>query len=153
MLRNFAGVFLGLIVAMCVVALVEIIGMVIYPPHPDLMSADVEKRAAAMAALPAGSFGFVLAAWTIGSFVGSFLAAYICNGRRQMMAGVIASFLWVAALVNLITIPGPLWFGINGLVLIPLAFWLGCVLAILLRPSPRPGPQPYDMREKGMACK
>jgi len=153
MLRNFAGVFLGLIVAMCIVALVEIIGMVIIPPHPDLISSDKAKQAAAFAALPAGSFGFVLAAWGLGSFVGSFVAAYICTGRRLMLAGIIASFLWVAALVNLITIPGPLWFGISGLVLIPAGFWVGSVLAVLLRPTPRTGPQPYDMREKGMACK
>ena len=153
MWRNIGCVIAGLFVAMFLVGVIEFIGMKIVPPPPDIMSPDKAKQAAAIAALPTMSFVFVLIAWTIGSCAGSFTAAYICRGPRLALAAIIGVFIWLASLANLLTIPSPLFLWIGGLTLVPLACWAGAKAAIALNPSPPSGPQPFDMRQKNMACK
>ncbi|QDU25108.1 hypothetical protein ETAA8_01690 [Anatilimnocola aggregata] len=153
MFRNIAGVVLGLMVAMGLVLVIELVGMTIVPPPEGIMSVDKVKQQAAFAELTPASFAFVLAAWTVGSFGGSLVAALTCASRRMVLAGIIAAFLWFAALVNLISIPSPVWFWVAGLTLIPLAWWLAVQVALIIRPNRPRGPQPFDMRAKNMACK
>lgn len=152
MLRNLGGFSVGLLVAFVLVATIQTVGMWIVQPPPEVQSQDWEVMKAAITRLPPQSFLFVLLSWTAGSFAGAAAATLICRQARTIPAMIIGLLLWLATLSMLLMIPGPLFMW-SGLLLVPAACAAGIALGVWMIPTPRGGPQPYDMREKGMACK
>ncbi len=152
MLRNIGGVIAGMVMAFVMIGVLEAVGHLVMPPPENLMSADIEKRQAAFAALTPWHFLLVLIAWAVGVGLGSFVAAAICRGPRILLAGIIGVFIFLGAFANLIMIPSPLWFWIAGLAVIPASCYAGALLACRIWPAAPSGVQPYDMRAKNMAC-
>ncbi|WP_254506831.1 hypothetical protein [Anatilimnocola floriformis] len=153
MLPNIAGFFAGLFVAMALIAGIELGGFALLGELPeDLQSPDPQVMQAAVAKLPTIAFVMLIAAYTVGSFGGALVAGLICRSGRLVFPALIGALIWGSTLYWLLKIPSPLlvWFS---LLTVPLATVAGALLALVLRPSPLPGIQPYDMRKKGMACK
>lgn len=155
MWRNIGGTVAGLLVGMVVVGVVENIGTWIVQPPAEVQeatkSSDPARLRAVIDKLPLASFLFVLAGWTAGAFAGPFTTALVCKKLRVLLAGSIGFLLWLATFAMLLMIPGPLFMW-SGLLLVPIA--CGAAIALAVRMIPRhEGPQPYDMRKKGMACK
>jgi len=119
MLRSIAGAFAGIVVAVILVSLVELLGHQVYPPPADIRTYDAEKMAAYVEALPLGAFLFVLAAWVIGAFGGSGVALMLAPSRRGTLAWVVTGFILVSAVMNLLFIPHPVWFGVATAFLLP----------------------------------
>lgn len=150
MLRNTGAIIAGFVVGNLAVYLIELMNHDSLPA--DLNFKDMEAFRAAIAKLPMSAFIVVLHAWAAGSFAGPFTAALLARGPRMILACVIGTFFFFATLINLILIPGPLFMW-SGLVIVPISTLAGAALALKLNPSKPAGPRPYDMREKGMACK
>jgi hypothetical protein len=153
MFRNIAGFIAGLLVAMLLIAGIELTGFALLKDRPaGLDSPDPQVMQAAVAQLPMFAFVTLLAAYTIGSFGGAMVAALICREWRLLYAGLVGLIIWGSTLYWLLQIKSPLIVWLS-LVTVPLATLAGAILSLLLRPSPLDGVQPYDMRKKGMACK
>lgn len=153
MFRNIGGFIAGLAVAMLLIAGIELTGFALLTDRPvGLDSPDPQVMQAAVARLPTFAFVTLLAAYTIGSFSGSLVAALICREWRLLYAGLVGLIVWGSTLYWLLQIKSPLIVWLS-LVTVPLATLAGAILALVLRPSPLDGVQPYDMRKKGMACK
>lgn len=150
MLRNIGALLAGFVVGNLLVFLIELSNHGLLPA--DLKLGDAEAFRAAIAKLPLYAFVVVLHAWGAGSFGGSFTTAAIARGSRVILACVIGGWFLVATLINLILIPGPAFMWL-GLVIVPLTTLAGAALAMRIFPSTPSGPQPFDMREKNMACK
>lgn len=130
MLRLILGVVAGAIAGMLTITAIEALGHIIWPPPAGLDMNDMDAFRAAVATMPTGALAAVVAAWTIGAFVGALVANLIA---RRALAGWIVVALVIAAIVaNATMIPGPLWMPISGILLALLAGWL----ASRVRPIP-----------------
>ena len=152
MWRSILAIFLGILAGGLTVGLIESTGLLLHPlpPGTKLSDADALKEHAAKA--PPAAMIPVGIAWFFGPLVGSWLAGVIARPAVLAHALVIGIVFFSADVYNLLSFPHPLWLVIVGLIAPFAAAWLGATLAARIL-GPRPsGPQPYDMRQKNMAC-
>lgn len=153
MWRNIGGFVAGILVAGLLVAGIEFLGIkLLKNPPAGLDSPDPAVMQAAIERLPRFSLVMVLLAFTVGAFGGSFTAALLCRDYRLVFAAAVGLLIWISTLYWLLTIPSP-WILWGSLQTVPVATLIGGLSAIVWKPSPIAGVQPYDMRKKGMACK
>ena len=119
----------GIVVAFTLVAVIEMAGHMLHPPPADLDYSNRVAMEAFIATLPTSAFLFVLAAWTIGTFAGAWVAAWMAGRRSLLMAGIVGGLMLIASAANLVMIPHPWWFSVSALVLIPAMIYLASRLA------------------------
>jgi hypothetical protein len=127
--KNIAAGLAGTLVAVGLVWLIEIAGHTIYPPPPDLDFSDTDAVRLYISGLPLGAFGFVGAAWFVGTLGGTMAACYVGNAAPKIFAMVVGALMLVATAFNLAMIPHPLWFSIAGIAGIFFAAWLGMLVS------------------------
>ncbi len=119
--RKIAAGVAGVVVAFAVVALVEYIGHMVYPPPADIDTHDLEAMAQLVTELPMGAFLFVLAAWASGALAGSIVAGRIIGQPTVLYTIGVTGIVTLASIMNLIAIPHPTWFSISAIALLILA--------------------------------
>jgi hypothetical protein len=152
MIRSILGIIAGIVVGGFVVGLIEIPGMLMHPlpPGTDMSNPAVLKEHLAKA--PFVALLGVAIAWTIGPLVGSWLAATIAR-RAHFVHGLIVGLFFLAAdVMNIVSFPHPRWLVAVGVLAPLISSWLGASLAARMASPKLSGPQPYDMRERNMAC-
>lgn len=130
MLRSILGVVAGLISAFVVISVVEMLGHVIYPPPAGIDFSDPESIRKVMGDLPFGSLVFVLMAWLIGTLVGTLIAGSIARKKERLFGSIVGGLLLVSGIANMVMIPHPVWFMIIGILVFPIAAYLGSGMAI-----------------------
>lgn len=131
MAAKIAGVTVGLVVSVLVVAMVEAIGHWIYPVA-KLDTNQPDALYEFMRNLPLGAFLFVIAAHGLGSLLGGFSVILIV--RKMWWTGplVIGGMLMVGGIYNLVLLPHPRWFLVTDLLMfIPMSL-LGGGIALWL---------------------
>ena len=126
--KNIIAGIAGVVVAVALVWLIEVVGHSVYPPPPNLNFANADAMLAHTSTLPIGAFLFVGGAWFVATLCGTFAACKIGTAKPIVFAGVVGGLILIAAAANLIMIPHPLWFSILGVVGIIVAAWLGMTL-------------------------
>jgi hypothetical protein len=153
MRRSVVSVVVGFLAGALVVGLLEALGHRLYPPPAGIDLNDPEALKTIIKSLPRGALIMVLVAWTAGSLTGGFVAALIALRRKTVHALIVGGLQMLAGGVTMLMIPHPSWFVITSFLVVIPASSLGALAAYLLQQSGRPpGPQPYDMRDKNMAC-
>lgn len=127
--KNIAAGVAGVLVAMGLVWLVEMIGHAVYPPPPDIDFSDPDAMRVYIGTLPIGAFLFVGGAWFIGTLGGTLAACHFGSAAPKIYAMVVGGLMLVATATNLALIPHPLWFAILGVVGVIAAAWLGMFLS------------------------
>lgn len=131
MLRTVMAVVAGMVALVLVVALVEMLGHVVYPPPPNVDMTDPDQLNAMIGQLPTGALVSVVMAWALGSLAGGFVAHRVANRHRLMAALIVGGIMLALVIANLLMIPHPAWMTVAGLALpLPLA-WLGARIAAL----------------------
>ena len=106
-------ILISIVIGGSVVALVEGIGHLIYPTLPPEDYKDKEKVKRFIKELPFGAFAFVLAAWGIGSTIGSLFLYYLIQELTLWFSVLIPGIMiFVFSVINMVMIPHPLWFKI-----------------------------------------
>jgi len=119
--RSILAVIAGMLIAFVLIAVVQLIGMRVYPPPPGMDPTDIESMKAMRTQVPLGALLFVLLSYTVGSVAGGWLAALIGPAAKMTHAMTVAALLFGAGLMNLMTIPHPAWFWVAS----SLVYWLG----------------------------
>ncbi len=122
--RKILAVVAGLVTGFVLVACIEGIGYIFYPPPADLDMTNTEQMSNYIQTLPTGAFLFVLAAWLIATFGGGIVAWLIAKDKPMMFASIIGALLLAASVFNLVMHPHPTWFSISAVVGILLATFL-----------------------------
>jgi hypothetical protein len=157
MIRGIVGTILGLLVAVAVIIGMELLGHALYPPPAEIRAAMEKRDYAAMKAAvaeylpraPLMALILVPVGWVAGAFWGALAATGISRGRSIVPALIVGGLVLAGTVMNLLMIPHPGWMFAAGLVGVPLA----ALAAWWLWPkASTSGPQPYDMREKNVAC-
>ncbi len=138
MLRKIAAVLLGVITAFVLVAAIQKLGQLVFPPPADLSLKDPERWRAYVAALPPGPFFFVLAAWALGTLGGGGVAARVAGEKSLFYAAIVGAVVMIASIAQLVAVPHPLWFTVAAFILIPAAAYAAAQLAPAPAESERP---------------
>jgi hypothetical protein len=115
MLRKISAVFLGLLVSVLTVTLVEWISHQVYPLPPDLDFKDPEKVRSYVSSLPLGAFLAILLGWFMGTLAGGLAACRVASDKPVVFASIVGAVMMAATVANLIMIPHPTWFSIAGI--------------------------------------
>jgi len=119
--RKILAVVAGLVTGFVLVACIEAIGYIFYPPPAGLDMTSTEQMGAYIQTLPTGAFLFVLAAWTIATFGGGLVACLVAKTKPMMFASIIGFCLLAASVFNLVMHPHPTWFSISAVIAIVVA--------------------------------
>jgi hypothetical protein len=122
--RTILGMLVGVVLAIAVIAAVEMLGHRFWPPPVGLDPTDPANEAAFaafIAALPFAAKLTVLLAWLLGTFIGALAAAKIA--RHQTAAALLVALVVLSGVVGMIMkVPHPTWLSVAGLLLpIPIA--------------------------------
>lgn len=152
MVRSILAILVGTLAGGMTVGLIEVPGMLLHPVPPNIDLSDTEALKARAARAPFAALLGVGIAWTVGPLVGSFIAAAIARWAWFAHGMIIAAIFVALDVMNIRAFPHPTWLVLVG-VIGPLASgWFGSALAERTF-SPKPtGREPYDMRQKNMAC-
>ena len=113
--RRILAVLAGIVTAFVIVALIEGLGYLLFPPPEGMDPMDPESVSAMMDQISHMSMLMVAIAWACAAFGGAFVAGKIGGPPSLIPALIIGGFLVIASIVNLIMIPSPIWFWIAGL--------------------------------------
>jgi hypothetical protein len=153
MMRSIAGVVVGLIAAVAVIASLEALGHAIYPPPPGIDPHNPEAFQTIIDQLPLGAIVMVLVAWGAGTLAGGFSAGAVVGRAQVVHALIVGGIVMSFAVFMMIIIPHPVWFMIISVfVVLPPALFGALLAKSLFDRSGPSGPKPYDMRDKNMAC-
>lgn len=108
MLRKIIGVLLGLVVALVLVQLSEMLVHRFYPPPSGVDMHDFSEIKKYVAALPVTALLLVLSGHLMGTLAGTFAAARV--GRSAVPGYVLGAFMLAAGVANAFVFPQPLWF-------------------------------------------
>lgn len=122
MVRTILAVVGGLLLAMVVLTVGEAVGRYLFPLPPDLgLNPEPDPRAVA-ARTPAILLFFVVLMQGAAAFAGS--AAAVAIARAGPRPGwIVAGLFLLAAVLNVVLIPHPVWFVLGSLVLVILCGW------------------------------
>jgi hypothetical protein len=125
MIRNLIAVVAGVVAGGIVVALVEGVGHMFYPPPAGVDVSDPKALAGLMDKIPVGAKIAVVVAWALGSLAGGCTAASFGTNRRTVLALAVGGVLLALGGYSLVTIPHPAWMMALGILLpLPMA-WMG----------------------------
>lgn len=126
-IKRIGGTLAGILLAGLVVAVLESLGHMVFPPPPGLDLANPADQARLMEVIPLGAKLAVVLAWFIGALAGAWVAVRISGwGPAAWSVGLVMVALSVATTQMF---PHPLWMIAAAVVLPLLAAWL------VLRPS------------------
>lgn len=151
MLRSILAVLAGIVAGGFLAFLIEIPGMVIHPLPPGTDMRNLEVLKSHMANAPLAAQVLLAVAWMLGPLAGSWLAASIARRMKLVHAIVVGMFFLAMDMMNVRSLPHPMWLIVVAVLAPIAACWIGGLLAEKMSRRAS-GPQPYDMRETNMAC-
>ncbi|MBD3769236.1 MAG: hypothetical protein IE925_03750 [Rhodobacterales bacterium] len=123
MTRKLIGAVVGVVLAMLVVAIVQMVGHLLYP-EPELPeNPSPQQLREAMEAVPFGANFMKVLSWFFGTLIGVWTALRISNGARRS-ALVVAAAVLLLTIAVLLSVAHPTWMVAGGLLLPILATFL-----------------------------
>ncbi|MCZ6715519.1 MAG: hypothetical protein O6946_00485 [Gammaproteobacteria bacterium] len=118
MTRKILAVVFGVVVAVVLIIAIEALGHTVYPVPDGLDLTNAEVLKAYMIDAPIAALLLVLGAWLVAALVGGLLACYIAKESPLVYSAIIGGLVLMGTVINLISIPHPLWFSITSVVAI-----------------------------------
>ena len=129
--RKILAVLAGIVVAVCTISLVEWLGHQVYPVPEGLdPMKDPDGFVAYLESVPVGAKAFVVAAWTLGAFLGSFVGIKIARGAGGLVGGFVGGFVILGIAINATMFPGQWPMAVVGAILVIIAAWLAARAAL-----------------------
>lgn len=123
MKRKIVGAVVGILLAMLVVAAVQMVGRFLFP-EPELPeNPSPAQLREAIASIPFGAKFSVVLSWFLGALVGVWAALRISHGSRRA-ALIVAAAMLALTIAVLISMSHPTWMVVGGLILPIVATYL-----------------------------
>ena len=116
--RKISAVVLGVVTAVVLIIAIEALGHAVYPPPDDLDTSNIEALQAYVMNAPLAALLFVMAGWLIATLVGGLLACFIARETPLVYAAIVGGLVLLGTIINLLSIPHPLWFSITSVLAI-----------------------------------
>ncbi len=118
MTRKILAVVFGVVVAVVLIISIEALGHTVYPVQDDFDLTNTEVLKAYMIDAPIAALLLVLGAWLVAALVGGLLACFIAKESPLIYSAIVGGLVLMGTVINLISIPHPLWFSITSVVAI-----------------------------------
>jgi hypothetical protein len=128
--RAILAILAGCVLSVLVVAGVDALGHLVYPPPAGVDLRDPAAMPTIIASMPVGAFIIVVSGWMLAAGLGSWVATRLSRTGKRWPGVVVGGLVLVATGVNLFTIAHPVWVVIVAAIGIPLATWVGIRLAL-----------------------
>ena len=126
--RSVGPVLAGLVVAVALMIGVEFFSSIVHPFPPGVDPSDYEVCREHVARYPAWVLAVAVLAWSLTTFLCSWLATRLGSERHLAHGIVVGSILLALAIINMSMLPYPVWFWAGNLTLFPLGFYAGARL-------------------------
>lgn len=136
MFRKISAVVLGVVTAVILIIAIEALGHAVYPPPHDPDVANAEALQAYVMSAPIAALLFVMAAWLTATLFGGLLACFIARETPLVYAAIVGSLVLLGTIINLLSIPHPLWFSITSVLAIIATIFITGRLGSTFVPSP-----------------
>ncbi len=127
-IRSALVLLAGVVAAVLVVVLTDTLVGSTYPLPEGTDLNDRASMRAAVAAMPTGAFALLLGGWVVAAAAGAYLAARLARRSPALHGLIVAIFVLVATVANLVAIPHPMWLWPAAIILIPAAGWAAAKL-------------------------
>ena len=107
----------GVVAGAIVIGILERVSNSMHPYPENLDPIDLDAVANHISSLPMSAFITVLFAHAIGALVGGFIASKMAKVQKRSAALFVGLILLVAGVLNLVSIPHPLWFSIADVII------------------------------------
>ncbi|GLR15571.1 hypothetical protein [Portibacter lacus] len=107
----------GVVAGAIVIGILERVSNSMHPYPENLDPTDLDAVANHISSLPMSAFITVLFAHAIGALVGGFIASKMAKVQKRSAALFVGLILLVAGVLNLVSIPHPLWFSIADVII------------------------------------
>lgn len=125
-LKLIAAVFVGFMVGVIVIFIVETMGHSVYPPPENIDLTNKDALAEIIRQAPMGALLFVILAYSLGSFIGGAVTHLISRLPKQRDALITGLILLIFGAYNLTSIPHPTWMVVLGILcFLPSAYFGG----------------------------
>lgn len=118
MKRKIFAVVLGVIAAVVLIIAIEALGHSLYPLPEGLDITDTDAMKAYVMTLPIAALLIVMASWIVATLVGGLLACFIARETPLIYAAIIGGLVLLGTIINLMSLPHPLWFSITSVLAI-----------------------------------
>lgn len=118
MKRKILAVVLGVISAVVLIIAIEALGHSMYPLPADMDVSDTEAMKAYVMTLPVTALLIIMSAWIVATLVGGLLACFIARETPLIYAVIIGGLVLLGTIINLMSVPHPLWFSITSVLAI-----------------------------------
>lgn len=113
----------------CAVGVVQVIDSYFYGPPAGLDLTDKGQLAEFVKTLPLPAFLLVVASWICGGYLAALVGRLLAPGRGLLPSLIACTFLLLATVFNLLSIPHPTWMWFAAFLAYPLFGGLGCLCA------------------------
>lgn len=118
MIRKIFAVVLGVVTAVILIIAIETLSHAIYPTPDGMDVNNKEAVQAYVADAPVTALLLVMAAWLVAALAGGLLACFIARETPLVYAAIVGGLVLLGTIMNLISIPHPLWFSITSVLAI-----------------------------------
>ena len=125
MARNIVGVIIGVFVAGIIIWSIQSINLRLYPIPVGLDTTDMEAMEEFSKSLPAGAFITVLLSHLLGALGGAWVGCIVADRYFLKISMIIAAFLLVMGIINLLMLPHPVWFMVADIPSYTIGAWIG----------------------------
>lgn len=125
MARNIVGVIIGIFVAGIIIWSIQSINLRLYPIPVGLDTTDMEAMEEFSKSLPAGAFITVLLSHLLGALGGAWVGCIVADRYFLKISMIIAAFLLVMGIINLLMLPHPVWFMVADIPSYTIGAWIG----------------------------
>ncbi|MGI9199560.1 MAG: hypothetical protein ACR2QL_00775 [Woeseiaceae bacterium] len=129
MLRNISAGIAGIVIAIAIVFLADMLSHTMYPMPAGLDTSDIAALGDYIASMPLGAYLMIIAGWVVATFVGAIVAGKIGTAKAWIYPTIVGGFVFAATTANLIAIPHPHWFTAVSLTAILISAWLAWFVA------------------------
>lgn len=106
------SILTGLVAGAIVIGLLEMVNHTMHPLPDGLDAANRDVFKDYIMTLPLTAFLFLLVAHGVGAMVGGFVASKMAQVQKRGAAMFVGFILVLAGVLNLLSVPHPLWFSI-----------------------------------------
>jgi len=131
--HNLLALAGGIAVSMVLITAVQVVNSMLFPLPEGIDIYNIEDVQALWEAVPFGSMMMVELSYLLGSLGGGYIIGTFAKSNHALFALVLGALLTIANVVNIMSIPHPLWMAILTMVTFIPATFLGCYLAQKLK--------------------
>lgn len=129
MIRKILAVLAGTVVAVVSIAAMQTVGHQLYPLPADIDFSDPRVLDSVMFDAPPGALLLVIASYIAGTIVGGLAASLIARSSTYVYTAIIGTLMTIGTLINVTSIPHPLWFSVTAIVGIIASIFIASRLA------------------------